>query len=157
MVERSISMREVRGSMLRISRAYVNIFRFLQKNYCILKPYSKREMKALHLEIFRLTLIVFRFLQKNYCTSFDKQTYCEKKLIIADWPKYLRDSFTQRGESPNGRWLALLAGDSEMKTLHLRNLRPCIIVACFLKKNYFILKLLIRSRLSAKNNLIVAD
>ena len=50
-----------------------------------------------------------------------------------------------------------LRGDSEMKTLHLHNLRPCVIVACFLKKNYCILKLLIRSRLSAKNNLIVAD
>ena len=78
MVESSLSMRELRGSMPRISRDSVNIFRFLQKNYCILKPYSKREMKALHLQIFRLSLIVFRFLQKNYCTSFDKQTYCEK-------------------------------------------------------------------------------
>ena len=79
MVERSLSIREVRGSMHRIPRAAVKLFRFLQKNYCILKPYSKREMKALHLQIFRLSLIVFRFLQKNYCTSFDKQTYCEKK------------------------------------------------------------------------------
>ena len=77
MVERSLSMKELRGSMPRISRAAVKLFRFLQKNYCILKPYSKREMKALHLQIFRLSLIVFR-LQKNYCTSFDKQTYCEK-------------------------------------------------------------------------------
>ena len=49
-----------------------------------------------------------------------------------------------------------LRGDSEMKTLHLHNLmRPCVIVACFLKKNYCILKLN-RSRLLPKKNLIVA-
>ena len=86
-----------------------------------------------------------------------KADLLRKKLIIADWPKYLRDSFTQRGQSTNGRWLALLARGSEMKALHLHNLTPCINVVCFLKKNHYVLKLLNRNRLSAKKNLIVAD
>ena len=43
-----------------------------------------------------------------------------------------------------------------MKALHLHNLRPCVIVVCFLKKKYCILKLLNRSRLSATKKLIVA-
>ena len=79
-----------------------------------------------------------------------KADLLQKKLIIADWPKYLRDSFTQRGGSPNGRALALHARGKEINALHLHDLRPCVIVVRFLKKNYCILKLLNRSRLSAK-------
>ena len=49
------------------------------------------EMKALHLQRF-LRLI-------THCISIsDRKTIA---IIIADWPKYLRDSFTQCGESPN--------------------------------------------------------
>ena len=78
MVERALCMREFRGAMRRNSRASVEVFRFLQKNYCILKPDYKNEMKALDLQVFRIDVIDFRFLQKNFCTSFQKQTYCEK-------------------------------------------------------------------------------
>ena len=152
-------MREFRGAMPRISRASINFFRFLQKNYCILKHYSKSKMKALHLQIFRLSVIVFRFLQKNYCTlklqSNSRTT--KKNLRIAGWTNYLRETLTERGGIPNGRSLALLARGSKMKAPHLHNLRPCVNVVCFLKKKYCILKLLNRSRLSAKKNLIVAD
>ena len=145
-------MREFRGAMPRISRASVNFFRFLQKNYCILKHYSKSKMKALHLQIFRLSVIVFRFLQKNYCTLKlqPNSRSTKKNLRIAGWTNYLRETLTERGGIPNGRSLALLARGSKMKALHLHNLRPCVNVVCFLKKKYCILKLLNRSRLSAK-------
>ena len=122
MVERSLCMREARGSMPSISRASVMVFRFLQKNYCTLK------------------------LQSNSRST-------KKKLRIAGWTNYLRDTLPQRGGIPNGRSLALLARGSKIKALHLHNLRPCVNVNCFLKKKYCILKLLNRSRLS----LIVAD
>ena len=119
-------MREVRGLKPRISRAFVIVFRFLQKNYCTMKRQSKSRATR-------------------------------KKLRIADWTNYLRDTLTQRGCIPKNRSLALLARGSEMKALQLHNLRPCIIVVCFLKKKYCILKLLNRNRLSATKNLQVAD
>ena len=102
---------------------------------------------------------VFLFLQKNYCTLKlqPNSRSTKKKLRIADWTNYLRYILTQRGGIANGRSLALLARDSEMKALHLHNLRPCVIVVCFLEKKYCILKLLNKSRLSATKNLIVAD
>ena len=64
-----------------------------------------------------------------------------KKLRIADWTNYLRDTLPQRGGSPNVRALALHARGTEIKAPHLQNLRPCVIVIRFLKKNYCILKL----------------
>ena len=109
-------------------------------------------MKALHLQNLRHCVIVFLFLQKNYCTlklqSNSRST--NKKLRIADLTKYLRDNLSQRGGIPKGRSLALLARGSEMEALHLHNLRPCVIVVCFLKKKYCILKLLNINKLSAK-------
>ena len=152
-------MREFRGAMPRISRASVNFFRFLQKNYCILKHYSKSKMKALHLQIFRLSVIVFRFLQKNYCTlklqSNSRST--KKNLRIAGWTNYLREILTERGGIPNGRSLALLARGSKMKALHLHNLRPCVNVVCFLKKNIAYWNFLTEADFLRKKNLIVAD
>ena len=97
---------------------------------------------------------VFLFLQKNYCTLKlqPNRRSTKKKLRIADWTNYLRYTLAQRGGIANGRSLVLLARDSEMKALHLHNLRPCVIVVCFLEKKYCILKLLSRSRLSAKTS-----
>ena len=43
-----------------------------------------------------------------------KADLLQKKILIADWPKYLRNSFTQRVGSPNGRALALHARCTEI-------------------------------------------
>ena len=79
-----------------------------------------------------------------------KADLLQKKLIIADWPKYLRNSFTHRGGSPNGRALALHARGTEINAPHLHNLRTFVIFIRFLKKNYCVLKLPSKLRLSEK-------
>ena len=66
-----------------------------------------REFRAAMPRISRASVNVFAFCRKTIALH-SKSRPIAKKLITADWPKHLRDSFT-RGESPNGRWLALLA------------------------------------------------
>ena len=76
-------MREFRGAMPRISNASLSVFRFLQKNYCVLKPYSEREMKALHLHNLRPCVIVVFFLKKNYCKlKLNRSRLSAKKNLI---------------------------------------------------------------------------
>ena len=76
-------MREFRGAMPRISSACASVFRFLQKNYCVLKPYSKREVKALHLHNLRPCVIVACFLKKNNCIlKLNRSRLSAKKNLI---------------------------------------------------------------------------
>ena len=117
-------------------------------------------MKPLYLHNLRPCVIVVCFLKKKYCILKllnRSRLSATKKLIVADWAWDLRDRSYQRWCTANGRALALHARGSGINAPHLHNLRPCVIVVCFLKKKYCILKLLNRSRLYATKKLIVAD
>ena len=85
-----------------------------------------------------------------------KADILQKKLIIADWPKYLRDSFTQRGGSPNGRALTLHARGKEIKAPHLHSLRTCVILFAFWRKTIAYWNFLPKADFPRKNH-IVAD
>ena len=95
------------------------------------------------LQKLRPCAIVIRFLKKNYCILKlnAKSRTTKKKLKIDDWAKHLSSTLQQGGGSPNVTALALHGRGMEVNAPHLQNLRYCVIVIRFQKKNYCIWKL----------------